>query len=789
MLFRTLSLGLAFLSLAASAQTARLTGTVVDAGDRQPLPGVNVVLVGQNVGAATTADGRFEVETTPGTYTVRATLVGYGPEEREVTLRAGETTTLNFVLREAPLSLASVQSEADRPFSAASSRAVRALDIGTRPVRSSQDLLQLAPGLVVAQHAGGGKAEQIFLRGFDADHGTDVAVLVDGVPVNMVSHGHGQGYADLHFVIPETVEAIDVAKGPYFAEYGNLATAGAVEFKTRDHLKANEVRAEVGAFNTVGLTTLYQIPTPGPHRGAYFAGSFLTSDGPFEIGQDFQRVNVFTKAHTHLGDDAELAIDIGAYGAAWDASGQIPIRAIESGQVSRFGAIDALEGGTTGHQHANVRFESETGPTQFEAQAYVVRYDFKLFSNFTFFLENPDDGDMIEQTDDRTVYGLQSRYRVRHDLPIGLGTASLGGGIRADDVEVSLWQSPDRVREIQLVGSQIAERNFFMWAQEEAVLSEHVRLQLGLRGDYFTFDVDDALDLNPNPPGGLPHASGYTDGLIVSPKASLVVTPVSGVDLFANVGQGFHSNDARNVVITQRISDRVQALRQRGLSDEQINDQLVAERFDPNQRGSTVLPAAIGSELGTRMTVSDRLTVGAAAWLLDLEEEFVFVGDAGTTEPSGRTRRLGMDLEARAQVLSWLVADADVTLSQGRLRDEADGENSIPLAPTLTSTGGLTAQHPSGIRGSLRYRTIGDRPANETNTVTAEGYTVLDALIGIDIGRAEVTLAAENLLDVSWNEAQFDTESRLPGEVAPVSELHFTPGNPFNIRLGLGVHF
>ncbi|MEO0556875.1 MAG: TonB-dependent receptor, partial [Bacteroidota bacterium] len=434
MLIRVLSLGLVIFSFTASAQTARLTGTVTDAADGQPLPGVNVVLVGQGIGAATAADGRFELEPAPGTYTLRATLVGYGAQEREVTLRAGETVTLNLALREAPLSLASVQSEADRPFSTASSRAVRALDIGTRPIRSSQDLLELAPGLVVAQHAGGGKAEQIFLRGFDADHGTDVAVIVDGVPVNMVSHGHGQGYADLHFVIPETVEAIDVAKGPYFAEYGNLATAGAVEFKTRDHLGANEVRAEVGAFNTVGLTTLYQIPTPGPHRGAYFAGSFLTSDGPFEIGQDFQRVNVFSKAHTHLGDDAELAIDIGAYGAAWDASGQIPARAVESGQLTRFGAIDALEGGTTGHQHANVRFETETGATQFEAQAYVVRYDFKLFSNFTFFLENEDDGDMIEQTDDRTLYGLQSRYRVRHDLPMGLGTASIGGGLRADDV-------------------------------------------------------------------------------------------------------------------------------------------------------------------------------------------------------------------------------------------------------------------------------------------------------------------------------------------------------------------
>ena len=421
---------LLFVAQSAWAQsTGRIEGVVRDDAAGTALPGANVVLDGTTYGASTGPDGAFAIDAVlPGSYTVAVTLVGYASSRYPVEIMAGETLSIDVSLEVAPISLDEVFAVADRPYTTVSSRAVRAFDIQTRPVRSTQDLLRLAPGLVTAQHAGGGKAEQIFLRGFDADHGTDVAISVDGVPVNMVSHGHGQGYADLHYVIPEVVEAIDVSKGPYFAEYGNLATAGAVAFETRDHLRANEIRTEVGAFNTAGVTALYQIPTSGPHRGAYFAGNFLTSDGPFEAEQDFQRFNLFAKTHYHLGDGAELSFDAGAYGAAWDASGQVPARAVESGRIDRFGAIDALEGGTTGHQHINAQYTSTTDRTRFKAQAYAVRYDFKLFSNFTFFLENPDDGDMIEQTDSRTLYGFKSSYRVGHDLPVGLGFATLGGG-------------------------------------------------------------------------------------------------------------------------------------------------------------------------------------------------------------------------------------------------------------------------------------------------------------------------------------------------------------------------
>ena len=777
---------LILLCLPAYAQTAtgRIAGRVTDAATGEPLPGATVLLVGTMTGAVADAEGEYLLDAVPaGTATVRARLVGYASLEADVQVPVGSTAGVSFAMETATIGLGEVLAVADRPYSAASSRSLRAFDIQTRPARSTQDLLRLAPGLVVAQHAGGGKAEQIFLRGFDADHGTDVAVYVDGIPVNNVSHGHGQGYADLHHVIPETVEAIDVYKGPYFPAFGNLATAGAVAFKTRDHLDASSVRAEVGGFGTAGLTGLVRIPTPAAHPSAYAAGSFYTSDGPFEEPQQFRRFNVFGKVHAHPTAASTLALDVAGYGAAWDASGQVPERAVRSGLIGRFGAIDALEGGTTGHRHANVRYGVD-GPDgqRLDVQAYGVRYDFKLFSNFPFFLENPDEGDMIEQTDERTTYGAASTYRTPHRLPVGLGTATVGAGFRADDVAVSLWQSPDRARVTQLVDADVQERNFFLWGQEEWVTSRWLRVLAGLRADYFTFDVEDRFAAVEDAPGGLPHASGYAQEVVVSPKGSVVLSPFSSLDLFVNAGVGFHSNDARDVVIAQQI----RTLRAAGTDEAALE----AMNFDPAQADTPVLPRAVGGEVGARVRLfGDRLTFGAALWRLDLDREFVFVGDAGTTELSGRTERVGVDLDARAALLPWLAADADVTLSRGRFPDEPDGADAIPLAPRVTFTGGLTVQRESGLEGSLRVRAVGDRPANETDTITAEGYAIVDLLATLPVGPLAFTLALENALDAEWNEAQFATESRLPGEAASVDELHYTPGNPRNVRLGVTYRF
>lgn len=285
---------------------------------------------------------------------------------------------------------------------------------------------------------------------------------------------------------------------------------------------------------------------------------------------------------------------------------------------------------------------------------------------------------------------------------------TFGGGYRADDVDVTLRRSPNHVRLEKRVDAKIAEGNLFLWAQEEFISTPQVRLQLGLRGDYFTFDVEDRFDTQPG--NGLPHASGFAQETILSPKANLVISPSGGLEVYANLGTGFHSNDARDVIIDQRAADLERALRRTGLDEQQISDALAALNIDPAHRRTKTLPRAVGAELGFRTRLGKRLNVGAAAWWLDLEHEFVYVGDAGTTELSGRTRRYGVDLETRLKVWPWLYGDADVTISTGETRDEPKEASEIPLAPRFIATGGLTVRHPQGCEGGLRLRHLGDHP-------------------------------------------------------------------------------
>ena len=765
-----------------------LKGRVTDAHTGDPLPDANILLQEISLGATTDLEGRYTVDSIPpGQYQVQFSLIGYASLQRQVQIRPAQTSEWSAALEPSPIHLSEMLIQADRAFSAASSRAVREFDLQIRPNRSAHQMLQLAPGLIIAQHAGGGKAEQIFLRGFDADHGTDVAIAVDGIPVNMVSHGHGQGYADLHFILPEVVEKVEVKKGPYFAEFGNLATAGAVAYHTRDHLEGNTIALEGGSFSTAKYTMLYQIPLAHTGQSAYFAGNYYRTDGPVDSPQGLERLNVFGKFHTHLSERSTLALTLSGFSSAWDASGQIPQRAIVDGLIDRFGAIDDLEGGTTGRQDFNFNFRSQgKGNSTLDIQGYLVNYNFKLFSNFTFFRDDPDRGDTIEQTDDRLVSGLNSRYSFYHNWGPYLSRTTLAGGFRADNAAVSLWKSPDRQRLNPLVDGYIIERNLYLWLQEEVTPHPQLRLMLGLRGDYFSFNVDDHLD---GAPAALPHASGYAQESILSPKASLVYSPTHTLDLFANFGTGFHSNDARNNVIDARVSDLRKVMRRDGATDAEIARGLEDRNYDPEHLDTGTLPRALGAELGCRTRLFDRLNLGVALWWMDLESEFVFVGDAGTTEASGKTRRLGVDLEGRLNLLSWLWADVDINLSQGEAVDEPEGANAIPLAPKRTSTGGLTVRHPTGFEGAVRYRHLGDRPANEVDTITAEGYTVVDLNSAYRYGPWKLNLAIENLLDTEWNEAQFDTESRLPNETEPVSEIHFTPGNPINVRLGLSYMF
>ncbi|WP_375415740.1 TonB-dependent receptor [uncultured Hymenobacter sp.] len=750
--------GLLLTTVSARAQgPATLRGSVTDSLSGQPLAGVSVGLAGQPGGTATDARGQFRLAgLAAGTYTLRVGALGYRPVSLPLTLAAGESRTLPFVLASSALNLAEVVVSQPRDPNQ-SLVAISQIDKVLRPVKSAQDLLRLVPGLFIAQHAGGGKAEQIFLRGFDVDHGTDFAVSVDGLPVNMVSHAHGQGYADFHFVIPETVEQLKVYKGPYTARFGDFATAGAGEFLTKTRLDASQVKLELGRFDTRRALVMLDLLGNGESQrhlfsqkpeSAYLAAEYNFTNAYFDQPQRFKRFNGLLKYTGQLSAKTALTVLGSHFNSSWDASGQVPERAVEAGLISRYGSIDPSEGGRTDRTNASLILTTALPhEAVLRQQAYYSNYNFQLFSNFTFFKENPALGDEIKQTDDRHIFGYLGTYDRDDQLGARQLHTTFGLGTRLDRTGVGLLNATQRAVIDTIITGRVREQNLNAYLDETLTLTERLTLNAALRADVFVFRFreDRAAAL-----------SGRATAGRVSPKLNLYYQLTPGVQLFARSGFGFHSNDARGVV------------------------------RDPN---ANVLPRALGYEVGSTFKPVPNLVVNAALWALHLQEELVYVGDEGITENAGRTRRYGADLALRYQLTPTLFADVDLNYNHGRLVGVAEGANFIPLAPRFTSIGGLTLKQPSGLSASLRYRHLDRRPANEDASIEAQGYFLLDGVVSYTRPRFQIGATAENLLNVDWNEAQFATDSQLRGEASSVDELHFTPGTPFYVKVNASVFF
>ena len=615
------------------------------------------------------------------------------------------------------------------------------INVQIQPVNSSQEVLRQVPGLFIGQHAGGGKAEQIFLRGFDIDHGTDIALTVDGLPINMVSHAHGQGYADLHFIIPETIDNLDFGKGPYYADQGNFNTAGYVDFKTKNRVDHSTIKAEFGQFDTQRILGLFNLAHSSETQ-SYIAAEYLRSDGPFESPQNFDRFNFFGSYQTDLSNTDELDINVSYFTSEWDASGQVPQRAIDSGQITRFGAIDDTEGGNTSRANIQLTHRKSIGEgASLTNQLFYSYYDFRLFSNFTFFLNDPINGDQIRQEEQRSLYGLNSKLFKTLGGDID-GNWTAGIQLRVDDSDDNeLARTLNRtttlnsiqfgdVNELNLAGYIDLTLNFGDWT-----------INPGLRLDYFNFGYTDRL-------------VSSTDGQSVSqsilnPKLNILYNHSAQLQGYLKLGRGFHSNDSRVVVA---------------------------------QEGEEILPAALGFDIGAIWKPSPKLLLNGAFWYLFLEQEFVYVGDEGIVEPSGRTRRLGVDITSRLQLNDWLFWNLDGNYTYARSIESTDGEDLIPLAPIFTIQSGIHVVQDRGIYGGFNLRHLADRPANEDNSIVADGYTVVDFNTGYNFGALDIGIQIQNVLNVEWNETQFATESRLLEESTPVEEIHLTPGAPFFIK-------
>jgi hypothetical protein len=565
----------------------------------------------------------------------------------------------------------------------------------------------------------------------------------------MVSHAHGQGYADAHFIIPETVRSVDYGAGPYYTSHGNLNTAGYVEFSTFDNIEKSRLQLEAGRYGTLrALLMLDLLKKARDKQSAYLAVENYYSNGPTINKQHLKRLNVFGKYQRALSSRTGLTVALSLFKSSWDASGQVPERAVASGLIDRFGSIDPSEGGNTQRHNANVVLSHQfSNQTKWENQFYFSHYKFDLFSNFTFYLKDTVNGDEINQAETRILYGFQSRLNKKFSSGDWLMHSYFGAGIRHDDInDNKLTRVVKRQFLRYTKWGDIRETNLYAYAQQTATTGKWF-LDAGIRVDQLYFAYKDKLETAQAPSQAK---------AILSPKLNVQYTVNEKLQLFMKTGKGFHSNDTRVVVANS---------------------------------GQEILPAAYGYDLGFSVKPGRNLFLSFSAWSLYLDQEFVYVGDEGVVEPSGKTKRQGLDLVARYQFSKALFANLNLNFTQPRARGAAKGQDYIPLAPLATSTGGLFYKREHGFNGSLTYRFISDRPANEDNSIVAKGYTLLDAAVNYTQPRYEVGIAIENLLGAEWNEAQFATESRLMNEPAPVTELHFTPGTPFFIKMKLALFF
>jgi outer membrane receptor protein involved in Fe transport len=769
-----------------------ICGTVSDAKNGTPLIGAVVQVKSSLIATTTDLNGRFEFKNIHiGTYDLAFSFLGYKTVVKKIEVKENITDSITLNLEESVVDLTEVIIQGTQPISAASSKEFRAIDMQLKPFRTSQDMLLMVPGLFIAQHQGGGKAEQIFLRGFDCDHGTDVSVNVDGMPVNMPTHAHGQGYADLHFLISETVDEMEVNKGPYLANIGDFYTAGAVNFKTKDILENNLVKIESGQFNTKKYTLMFQPDNGGIEQNGYIAMQYHRSDGPFISPENFERMNIFGKYFFQLTPNSKLTFSVGGFSTGWNASGQIPDRAVKKGLISRFGGIDNLEGGVTNRKNVNINYKylSSNG-SEFDVNSFFTQYNFKLYSNFTYFLLDTVNGDMIEQNEHRNMQGINVSYKFTTSWFGFRQLNKIGGGYRGDLIDIQLWHSPNRIRMNDFTNDIIDEQNLNCWYQQEFIFSPKIRMVWGLRHDYFTFSKDDkagsSLDTINN---GLPHTTGISFQSVFSPKLNFIISPVKNFDIFLNFGQGFHSNDARDAVIGSRVLELSDKWKNERLSNSQIDSRLTKYNFDPAMRNTGTLPKATAGEIGLKSRLFNNLHLSLSGWYLYLDKEFVYSGDGGVAELSDPTQRLGIDAEARLSIISWLWADIDISTSKGTVKNLPEGQNHIPLAPSLTATGGISVVCEQGFNGSLRFRHLSNRPANEDNSVVALGHTLFNASLAYNYKQFTFTINGENLLNSEWNEAQFATETRLKGEAKGITELCYTPGNPRNFQLSIGYKF
>lgn len=634
---------------------------------------------------------------------------------------------------------------------AASVGTVTAKQLENRPLLRPAEVLETVPGLIVTQHAGDGKANQYFLRGFNLDHGTDFSVAIDGMPINLPTHAHGHGYLDLNFLIPELVERIQYKKGPYAAEDGDFSSAGSARIDYRRALPEDYVSIGLGSNGYRRLLTAADKETAGGGRWLG-AVEVFHNDGPWEVPEHYKRLNGVLRYSEGTRNNGH-SVAFMAYDGDWTSTDQLARRAVDQGLVNRYGSLDPTAGGNTRRLSLSGQWARQDGAVQTRANAYLVDYRLNLFSNFTYAMDDPVNGDQFEQAD-RRRYGGFGWSRSQPVQWLGKeGDFTWGVQGRQDDIDnVGLYRTAARQRLSTVRSDSVNQGSLGLYGQWGAQWSDWLRSVAGLRHDRYRFKVDSSLAAN----------SGKENDGITSPKLSLIFGPFANQEFYYNWGQGFHSNDARGTTI----------------------------RVDPSNPGDPMsrVPALVksrGQEVGWRSAPAPGWNTSVALWRLDLDSELLFVGDAGTTEAGRPSHRQGVEWSNYWTPRDWLTLDADIALSKARFRDDDAAGKYIPGAVERTASVGVAVHDLGPWRGGLRLRYLGPRALIEDNSVRSGSSVMVNLNVGYKLAaKSQLTLEVLNLFNRKASDIDYYYESRLRGEAAAKTwDVHSHPAEPRIWRL------
>jgi hypothetical protein len=632
---------------------------------------------------------------------------------------------------------------------AASAMRISGAEVNAVPFSRPGEALEAVPGLIVTQHSGEGKANQYFLRGFNLDHGTDLSITVDGMPVNMPTHGHGQGYADINFMIPELIQSVNVRKGPYFADVGDFGSAGALSIDYINRLSKNIAEITVGSF---GYRRALAAGSTAVGAGTLLAAiEGVKYNGPWDVPDDVRKVNgVLRYSHGTMTDG--LTLTAMAYSNAWNSTDQVAQRAIDQNIIGRFGTLDPTDGGVSSRFSLSGNFAHSSEYGQSKLSAYVIRSDLQLYNNFTYFLDNPVNGDQFNQLDRRTLGGFDARHAFDWRVG-GLETQTrVGLQSRYDDIHVGLFKTQQRTWLSTVREDRVQEGNVGVWMDSTTRWTDWLRTTVGIREDVFVGRVL----------SDLPENSGTAQASITSPKAGIVFGPWVKTEFYGNYGYGLHSNDIRGATITVDPNDRVTP----------------ADRVP-------LLVRSRGGEVGVRTKAIEGLTSSLAMFVLDFDSELLFVGDAGTTEASRPSRRVGVEWTNKYKPVSWLTFDLDVAYTSARFTDFDPAGDRIPGAPAWIASGAVTFGEATGWFGALKGRYFGPRPLIEDDSVRSLSSLIFNARAGYRFDNGiRVQLDVLNLFNARSNQIEYYYLSRLPGEpLDGVADRHVHPAEPLAVRL------